>query len=390
MGNKVTLIVVFSAILVLFFGMTLFDDAQAIKSKGNSLTETTSKQVCGNFICDEPMSIAEKIAIYLLTLVQQEETETEILQQGVTVATRPSIAHKGSGGMSTVFPDLTKTPSPAGPVPIPYPNIAKASDTDKGTEKVKVGQNDLMVKASKLASKLINKYDLNQERLTAGVKKSIEVEKFKVLTLDTKISKKSTPMMEQMLMNKAGTQTQDTPPTSGANDSITGTNQQAIQQFDEQIASLAAQTGLSENILEALANKLLIQDPNEDKSQLCRILEIYILEKEINELKIKLDSLQIDRDEFKDDLRHYDSSNPGHQPLIIQLLNLIENTNKQMQSIEDKISQKESKINYLENYVCGESDDLYDDKDVLQDAVAELKRLAIEKAERDRQEAAGN
>jgi len=81
MGNKVTLIVVFSAILVLFFGMTLFDDAQAMKSKGNSLTEVSSKQVCGNFLCDEPMSIAEKIAIYLLTLVQQEETETEILQQ---------------------------------------------------------------------------------------------------------------------------------------------------------------------------------------------------------------------------------------------------------------------------------------------------------------------
>jgi len=35
MGNKVTIIVVFSSILVLFFGMTLFDDAQAMKLKNN-------------------------------------------------------------------------------------------------------------------------------------------------------------------------------------------------------------------------------------------------------------------------------------------------------------------------------------------------------------------
>src|SRR5258705_7239161 len=47
------------------------------------------------------------------------------------------IAHGGSGGMSTVFPDVCKTPSPAGPVPIPYPNISQAATLDKGTTTVK-------------------------------------------------------------------------------------------------------------------------------------------------------------------------------------------------------------------------------------------------------------
>jgi hypothetical protein len=42
------------------------------------------------------------------------------------------IAHKGSGGMSPIFPDVCKTPTPAGPVPIPYPNIGKAADTSSG------------------------------------------------------------------------------------------------------------------------------------------------------------------------------------------------------------------------------------------------------------------
>src|SRR5215471_5557141 len=47
------------------------------------------------------------------------------------------VAHKGSGGMSTVFPDVCKTPSPGGPIPIPYPNIGKSSDTSSGPTSVK-------------------------------------------------------------------------------------------------------------------------------------------------------------------------------------------------------------------------------------------------------------
>ena len=54
-----------------------------------------------------------------------------------TFANARGIAHKGSGGMSTVFPDVCKTPSPAGPVPIPYPNIGQASDTSGGPSSVK-------------------------------------------------------------------------------------------------------------------------------------------------------------------------------------------------------------------------------------------------------------
>ena len=49
------------------------------------------------------------------------------------------IVHKGSGGMTIAFPDVCKTPTPGGPVPIPYPNISKSSDTGKGTKKVKTG-----------------------------------------------------------------------------------------------------------------------------------------------------------------------------------------------------------------------------------------------------------
>ncbi len=58
------------------------------------------------------------------------------------------VAHKGSGGMSPVFPDVCKTPTPGGPVPIPYPNIGMASNTSKGAKKVKTDKKMPMVKGA--------------------------------------------------------------------------------------------------------------------------------------------------------------------------------------------------------------------------------------------------
>ncbi len=56
---------------------------------------------------------------------------------GTVFANSRGVAHKGSGGMSPVFPDVCKTPTPAGPVPIPYPNVGKAADTSSGLTTVK-------------------------------------------------------------------------------------------------------------------------------------------------------------------------------------------------------------------------------------------------------------
>jgi hypothetical protein len=68
---------------------------------------------------------------------------------GVTVGVNKlSVVHKDSGGVTIVFPDVCKTPTPAGPVPIPYPNIAKSSDTDKGSKKVTADGNPLCLKDS--------------------------------------------------------------------------------------------------------------------------------------------------------------------------------------------------------------------------------------------------
>jgi hypothetical protein len=66
-----------------------------------------------------------------------------------TFANSRGIAHKGSGGMSTVFPDVCKTPAAPSPIPIPYPNIGQSSDTSDGPTTVTTDGEMPMVKGAK-------------------------------------------------------------------------------------------------------------------------------------------------------------------------------------------------------------------------------------------------
>ena len=66
-----------------------------------------------------------------------------------TFANFRGIAHKGSGGMSIVFPDVCMTPCAPSPVPIPYPNIGQASDTSAGPTTVTTDGQMPMVQGAK-------------------------------------------------------------------------------------------------------------------------------------------------------------------------------------------------------------------------------------------------
>jgi len=64
-----------------------------------------------------------------------------------------SVVHKGSNGVATASaPDVCKTPSPGGPVPLPYPNVAQASDLVDGTTSVTVEGSPVAVKDSAFAT----------------------------------------------------------------------------------------------------------------------------------------------------------------------------------------------------------------------------------------------
>jgi uncharacterized Zn-binding protein involved in type VI secretion len=64
-----------------------------------------------------------------------------------------SILHKGHGKTHVCAPpDVCKTPSPGGPVPIPYPNIATDSNIADGAETVKIEGNPVATVSSKIST----------------------------------------------------------------------------------------------------------------------------------------------------------------------------------------------------------------------------------------------
>ena len=63
-----------------------------------------------------------------------------------------TLVHKFSIGISTAtIPDVCKTPSPGGPVPVPYPNIANSITLSDGTSTVKGDKAMAANKGSKFA-----------------------------------------------------------------------------------------------------------------------------------------------------------------------------------------------------------------------------------------------
>jgi hypothetical protein len=63
-----------------------------------------------------------------------------------------SIVNADSNGTTIAFPDVCKTPSPGGPIPIPYPNIARSADTAQGSKNVTVEGKPLCLKDSNFST----------------------------------------------------------------------------------------------------------------------------------------------------------------------------------------------------------------------------------------------
>ncbi len=62
-------------------------------------------------------------------------------------------ASTNGGGQCFAFPDVCKTPTPGGPVPIPYPNIAMLNQGNSGTfsSKVKIVGNKAATQDSEIS-----------------------------------------------------------------------------------------------------------------------------------------------------------------------------------------------------------------------------------------------
>jgi hypothetical protein len=56
-----------------------------------------------------------------------------------------------ASGQCFAFPDTCKTPSPGGPVPVPYPNIGMVMQAGKASSKVKLCQKEAVTKKSEMS-----------------------------------------------------------------------------------------------------------------------------------------------------------------------------------------------------------------------------------------------
>src|SRR5690606_36857240 len=64
---------------------------------------------------------------------------------------RSPVTQKSNGTLIT-GPDVCKTPTPGGPVPIPYPNIYKSSDLAKGSKSVKINGASVCLSSSEFST----------------------------------------------------------------------------------------------------------------------------------------------------------------------------------------------------------------------------------------------
>jgi len=121
----------------------------------------------------------------------------------VTVNMR-TVVHKSSSGIASAFPDVCKTPAPPAPspIPIPYPNISKSSDTSKGSKKVKMDGNSIMLKDSEFST------STGDEAGTAGgniiTNKTKGPASFLMYSFDVKVEGKNVPrQLDIMVHNKS-------------------------------------------------------------------------------------------------------------------------------------------------------------------------------------------
>jgi len=119
-----------------------------------------------------------------------------------------TVVHASSNGVATAFPDVCKTPTPAGPIPIPYPNVAMSSDTAQGSQTVQVDGNPIMLQGSCFAT------STGDEAGAAGGVASNMIKgkaEFVLYSFDVKVEGKAVPRLGDLMLQNKGS-APNTPP----------------------------------------------------------------------------------------------------------------------------------------------------------------------------------
>lgn len=120
-----------------------------------------------------------------------------------------TVVHASSNGIAMAFPDVCKTPSPAGPIPIPYPNIAQSSNTAMGSKTVKIDGNPIMLDGSNFSTSTGDEAGSAGGGVVSNTTKGKA--EFVNYSFDVKVEGKNVPRLgDMMLQNKMSSP--NTPP----------------------------------------------------------------------------------------------------------------------------------------------------------------------------------
>jgi uncharacterized Zn-binding protein involved in type VI secretion len=147
-----------------------------------------------------------------------------------------TVVHAASSGVATAFPDVCKTPTPAGPIPVPYPNIAQSSDTSQGSQTVQVDGNPIMLQGSSFAM------STGDEAGAAGGVASNTIKgraEFVLYSFDVKVEGKAVPRLGDLMLQNKGS-APNTPPFPEVQPPAPGLSSDEDDE-DNQIASIEFQ-----------------------------------------------------------------------------------------------------------------------------------------------------
>lgn len=131
-----------------------------------------------------------------------------------TFANGRGIAHKGSGGMSIAFPDVCKTPTPGGPVAIPYPQIRAVDQARKEVKKVKVDGRSVATKQSNFKMSTGDDAGTHKGIVSGTMKSKVS---FKTFSMDVKVQGKSAPRALNPTFHNKSNASAPFPPSPGPN-----------------------------------------------------------------------------------------------------------------------------------------------------------------------------
>ena len=109
-----------------------------------------------------------------------------------------TVVHATSSGVAPAFPDVCLMPSPSGPIPIPYPNIAQSSDTAMGSKTVTIEGNPVMLEGSNFATSTGDEAGSAGGVASATTKGKAEFVNF---SFDVKIEGKCVPRLGDLMIH---------------------------------------------------------------------------------------------------------------------------------------------------------------------------------------------